>query len=192
MGGLLSDKMFGPPVYPPRPKLGLSAAFGRSTDWDTSPGEDRHRRGLYTWWQRTMPYPSMDAFDAPSREVCTIRRIRTNTPLQALVTLNDPVYVEAARGLAGRMLAAGGSSAKERLTYGFRICVSRPPNESELAVLEDLLNQARGRFQQNPESAAPLAALSQTDFGPVPAEEQAAWSVVANVLLNLDETLARR
>ena len=83
------------------PKLGLSAAFGGTTDWDTSAGEDKYRRALYTQWRRTTPYPSMTTFDAPGRNVCTISRPRTNTPLQALVTLNDPVYVEAAQALAG-------------------------------------------------------------------------------------------
>jgi hypothetical protein len=96
VGGLLSRRMLGPSVQPPRPVLGLRAAFGGSTDWNTSPGQDKFRRGLYTSWRRTTPYPSMTTFDAPSREFCTVRRIRTNTPLQALVTLNDPVYFEAA------------------------------------------------------------------------------------------------
>src|SRR5439155_18855828 len=95
VAGLLSPKMYGTPVRPPRPKLGLTAAFGGSTDWDTSAGDDKYRRALYTQLRRTTPYPSMTTFDAPSRNVCTITRPRTNTPLQALVTLNDPVYVEA-------------------------------------------------------------------------------------------------
>ncbi|MFI4876910.1 MAG: DUF1553 domain-containing protein, partial [Blastopirellula sp. JB062] len=101
--GLLSRKMYGPPVRPMQPKMGMRSAFGGSTDWETSAGEDQYRRGLYTKWRRTTPYPSMMTFDAPSREVCTIRRIATNTPLQALVTLNDPVYVEAAQALARRI-----------------------------------------------------------------------------------------
>ena len=97
--GLLSSKMFGPPVKPPQPSTGLNAAFGGGIDWQTSQGEDRYRRALYTTWRRSNPYPSMTVFDAPNREVCTLRRTRTNTPLQALVTLNDPVYVEAAQCL---------------------------------------------------------------------------------------------
>lgn len=100
---LLGRSMYGEPVRPPQPSLGLTAAFGSSTDWKTSAGEDRYRRGIYTTWRRSNPYPSMAAFDAPNREVCTLRRPRTNTPLQALVTLNDPVYVEAAQGLARRV-----------------------------------------------------------------------------------------
>ena len=99
VSGLLSTKMYGPSVKPPQPALGLSAAFGSTIDWKTSDGEDRFRRGLYTEWRRSNPYPSMITFDAPNREVCTIRRARTNTPLQALVTLNDPVYIESAQAL---------------------------------------------------------------------------------------------
>ena len=94
----------GPSVRPPRPNLGIRAAFGGSTDWKASDGEDRYRRGLYTSWRRTTPYPAMATFDAPSREFCTVRRIRTNTPLQALVTLNDPVFIEAAQALARRVV----------------------------------------------------------------------------------------
>ncbi|QDU41114.1 Planctomycete cytochrome C [Maioricimonas rarisocia] len=192
-GGLLSLKMYGPSVYPPRPTLGLRAAFGGSTDWETSKGENRYRRGLYTFWRRSLPYPSMDAFDAPSREVCTLRRIRTNTPLQALVTLNDPVYVEAAQGLARRVLADGGSDDRQRATYAFRLCVSRPPTESELAVLVESVHQARERLAQQPDEAAKLAS---EPLGPLPdgvdPVEAAAWTVMGNVLLNLDEALARR
>jgi hypothetical protein len=193
IGGLLSYKMYGPSVQPPRPVLGLRAAFGGSTDWQTSPGEDKYRRGLYTSWRRTTPYPSMTTFDAPSREVCTIRRIRTNTPLQALVTLNDPVYVEAAQGLARRILAQGGASNHERAAYGFRLCLSRPPSDRELQRLVTLFEQARDRFQQAEAAAKQLA----TDpLGPAPegmdVVELASWTVVGNVLLNLDEALAKR
>ncbi|MEO0414976.1 MAG: DUF1553 domain-containing protein, partial [Verrucomicrobiota bacterium] len=102
VSGLLSEKMYGKPVNPPQPKLGLKAAFGGATDWETSKGEDKFRRGIYTTWRRSSPYPSMATFDSPNREVCISRRGRTNTPLQALVTLNDPVYVEAAQALGRR------------------------------------------------------------------------------------------
>ena len=100
--GLLSKKMYGPSVKPPQPALGINAAFGGSIDWKTSTGEDRYRRGLYTEWRRSNPYPAMSTFDAPNRDVCVVRRNRTNTPLQALVTLNDVVYMEAAQALARR------------------------------------------------------------------------------------------
>jgi len=193
VGGLLSRKMFGPSVQPPRPNLGLASAFGGSTDWTTSPGEDKFRRGLYTSWRRTTPYPSMTTFDATSREVCTMRRIRTNTPLQALVTMNDPVYVEAAQALARRIVAEGGSNPPERAAYGFRLCLARAPSDAELQPLLRLYELAIQRFQAD---AAQATRMATEPLGPAPAEmnvaELAAWTVVGNTLLNLDEALARR
>ncbi|MFM7071815.1 MAG: DUF1553 domain-containing protein [Planctomycetota bacterium] len=194
IAGLLSPKMYGPPVRPPQPSLGVSAAFGSGIDWQTSPGEDRFRRALYTTWRRSNPYPSMATFDAPNREVCTVRRVRTNTPLQALVTLNDPVYIEAAQALGRRALAEGGGSVESRLTYAFRLCVSRPPAAEELARLATLREQTLAKLAQQPDLARKLA----TDpIGPPPSgqadlAELAAWTVVGNVLLNLDETLMKR
>jgi hypothetical protein len=193
VAGLLSTKMYGPPVKPPQPSSGLSAAFGSGIDWQTSAGEDRYRRGLYTTWRRSNPYPSMATFDAPNREVCTVRRVRTNTPLQALVTLNDPVYVEASQALARRMLSSGGSTPQDRASYGFRLCVARPPAADELARLVQLYDKALARLAQNPSEAQKLAT---EPLGPAPAEmnvtELAAWTVVSNVLLNMDEALMKR
>jgi hypothetical protein len=192
-GGLLSARMYGPPVRPPRPKLKLNAAFGGSTDWDPSPGEDRYRRALYTEWRRTTPYPSMVTFDAPGRSVCTVSRPRTNTPLQALVTLNDPVYVEAAQALARRVVREGGASVEARVRHGFRLCVTRPPSPAEERKLVELYRRAREAYARDPEEAAQMA----TDpLGPLPAGmdaiDLAAWTVVGNVLLNLDEMFAKR
>ena len=133
VSGLLSDKMYGAPVNPPQPALGLTAAFGSTTDWKTSNGDDKYRRGIYTRWRRSNPYPSMATFDAPNREVCTIRRGRTNTPLQALVTLNDPVYVEAAQALAGIMMQAEGSISK-KVETAFQRCLIRDPSEGRTAA----------------------------------------------------------
>ena len=129
VSGLLSPKMYGPPVRPPQPNSGLKAAFGGSTDWKTSTGEDRYRRGLYTLWRRSNPYPSMATFDAPNREVCLVRRDRTNTPLQALVTLNDPVYIEAAQSLARRMDKH--KDIAEAIDFAYRATLSRPATEEE-------------------------------------------------------------
>ena len=189
--GLLSRKKGGPSVKPPQPNLGLSAAFGGSTDWQTSTGEDRYRRALYTTWRRSNPYPSMATFDAPSREVCTIRRPRTNTPLQALVTMNDPAYVEAAQALARRMVREGGSTDSDRATHGFRLVLARRPTVTEVDRLFGLYAAARADFLAAPEDAGKMA----TDpLGPVPSDfpadvaDLAAWTVVANVILNLDET----
>lgn len=199
--GLLSLKMEGPSAKPPRPKLGLTAAFGGSTDWESSMGEDRYRRGVYTYWQRSIPYPSMDTFDAPNREICTVRRTRTNTPLQALVTLNDPVYIEAAQALARNVLTetprvAGGDSrslVRRRLVDAFRRCLTRLPSDAELDVLERSLSTIQKRYDADPESAGKLVSdpMHAAPAG-VSVPELAAWTVLSNVLLNLDETLTRR
>ena len=189
--GLLSRKKGGPSVQPPQPNVGLNAAFGGGIDWKTSTGEDRYRRALYTTWRRSNPYPSMATFDAPSREVCTVRRPRTNTPLQALVTMNDPAYVEAAQALARRMIREGGSRPADRAARGFRLVLSRQPAAAEIDRLVRLHDDARAEYAAAPDDAEKMA----TDpLGPPPADLQAdmadlaAWTVVANVILNLDET----
>lgn len=196
LGGLLADKMYGPPVRPPQPNLGLKAAFGGSTDWKTSEGEDRYRRGLYTTWRRSNPYPSLATFDAPSREVCTLKRDNTNTPLQALVTLNDPAFVEAAQAFARRIVKidCGCSDADTtRIRTAFRMATSREPNEFETDTLLKLLNGTREHFASRRAEAEQLA----TDpLGPLPRGlepvELASWTAVCNTLLNLDETLMKR
>ncbi len=192
VSGLLSSKMYGPPVNPPQPSQGLRAAFGSSTDWKTSEGEDRYRRGIYTSWRRSNPYPSMATFDAPNREVCTVRRNRTNTPLQSLVTLNDPVYVEAAQSLARKALQHG-QALDEQLVHAFRSCLLRHPTADESLALATLFYDAHSRFAANEEEAMNLA----TDpLGPLPDGmspiDAAAMSVVGNVLLNLDEMFLKR
>ena len=189
--GLLSTKKGGPSVNPPQPNVGLKAAFGGGIDWQTSQGEDRYRRALYTTWRRSNPYPSMATFDAPSREVCTVRRPRSNTPLQALVTLNDPVYIEAAQAIARRMVKEGGSTTAKRATRGFRLVLARQPHPHEVERLVRLHEETRNALNDKPHDAMKLA----TDpLGPLPtdfkidAADLAAWTVVANVILNLDET----
>lgn len=190
--GLLSSRMYGPSVRPPRPNLDLRAAFGGNLDWQTSPGEDRYRRGVYTEWRRTSPYPSMATFDAPSREVCTLRRSRSNTPLQALVTLNDPVFVEAAQALARRMCEAGGS-AEARLGRGFEAVLAREPSGAEVQELKGLLAEVRETFEADPKRAAAMAGDGKgAAAGEGELVDLAAWTTVANVLLNLDETLMKR
>jgi hypothetical protein len=192
VGGLLSTKMYGPAVRPVQPSFGLNAAFGGGMDWQTSEGEDRFRRAVYTSWRRTNPYPSMSTFDAASREVCALRRPRTNTPLQALVTLNDPVYVEAAQALARRVVREGGHTPTDIVRYGFRLCLARVPSEAETARLVQLYEKSRERFGRQPEAALKLAS---EPLGPLPkgtdAVQLAAWTAVGNVLLNLDEFLMR-
>jgi hypothetical protein len=193
VSGLLSPKMFGPSVRPAQPKSGLNAAFGPGTDWTASTGEDKYRRGLYTYWRRTTPYPSMVTFDAPNRTVCAVNRPRTNTPLQALVTLNDPCYVEAAQALARRIVKEGGTTPEARTRHAFRLCLTRSPRDTETQRLVSLYRQARKEYAAAPAEAQQLA----TDpLGPLPADmdavDLAAWTVVANVLLNLDEMVSKR
>lgn len=193
LSGLLSTKKFGPPVRPPRPNLGLRAAFGASTDWKNSTGQDRYRRAIYTQWRRSIPYPSMAIFDAPNRDVCVVRRVPTNTPLQALVTLNDPVYVEAAQALARRVVADGGPDTRARASFAIRHVLSRPGTSAEVARITELVRDATARYRETPAQAKLMA----TDpLGPLPegadASVLAAWTVAANVLLNLDEILVKR
>jgi len=198
VSGLLSEKEFGPPVRPPQPSLGLTAAFGGSLDWKTSEGEDRYRRGLYIEWRRTSLYPSISTFDAPSREVCALRRPRSNTPLQALVTLNDPVYIEAAQSLGRRMAtltcssSAPNAAAEEKIVAGFRMCLGRTPSQYETGRLEKLYQHALEGFLSSPDQAKAMA-TEPLKSGPtgVKIEELAAYTAVANVMLNLDEFLMK-
>ena len=192
VSGLLSTRTHGASSRPYQPAFGLSAAFGSALDWKMSTGEDRFRRGLYTEWRRSSPYPSMVTFDAPNREVCTLRRNRSNTPLQALVTLNDPVYVEAAQALA-RLIAMGDATVENKMREGFRRVLVRAPSDAELAPLMALYRSALGTYSQAPDKAAALIANPENPppatFAPA---ELAAWTTVANVLLNLDEVLMKR
>jgi hypothetical protein len=192
LSGLLSRKMHGPSVYPPQPPGLWQAAFNGERTWATSKGEDRYRRGLYTFWRRTVPYPSMATFDATSRETCTVRRIRTNTPLQAFVTLNDPVYVECAQALARRILKEGGSNAEERARFALSLCLCRPPRSEQVRQVMKLFESEREHYRKDAKAAT---AMATDPLGPLPqgldAAEAAAWTVVANVLLNLDAVLMK-
>jgi mono/diheme cytochrome c family protein len=192
LSGLLSRKMHGPSVYPPQPPGLWQAAFNGQRTWATSKGEDRYRRGLYTFWRRTVPYPSMATFDATSRETCTVRRIRTNTPLQAFVTLNDPCYVESAQALARRIVKEGGSTAEDRARFALRLCLCRPPQAEQVKHVAALFESERQHYRKNAKAALSLAT---EPLGALPAgmdaAELAAWTVVANVLLNLDAVLMK-
>ena len=189
VSGLLSLKQGGPSVMPPQPAgLWRSAYSGRN--WVDAEGEDRYRRGLYTYLKRTTPYPSFLTFDGGSGEICQIRRIRTNTPLQALVTLNDPVYLEAAGALTARILAGPGD-AVSRITRGMALVLFREPTPAESERLLRLLNESRVGFEQTPEKATELLHATRGKSGAGSAPEWAAWTVVAHTLLNLDEFLTR-
>ncbi len=193
IAGLLSRKQGGPSVYPPQPPGLWRAAFNGQRNWDTSTGEDRYRRGLYTYWRRTVPYPSMATFDAPSREICTLRRVPTNTPLQAFVTLNDPVFVESAQAFARRIEREGGATVESRCSFALQSALLRPPSREQMAVLAELFQSELTHYRQDTAAAVEIA----TDpLGPLPegadAAELAAWTVVANVVLNLDGVLTKR
>ncbi|GAB5518027.1 MAG: hypothetical protein RhofKO_02780 [Rhodothermales bacterium] len=171
VSGLLSDKQFGPSVMPPQPE-GVWNTIRHVKRWTTSDGEDRYRRALYTYWRRSSPYPSMLTFDSPSREFCVSRRVPTNTPLQSLVTLNDPVYVEAAQALARRMEDAA-ATIDNRLRHGYRLALAEPPSEATLDQLRHLYTQAHLHYGETPDASH--QALTQ----------------VASVLLNLDAFMVK-
>jgi len=193
VSGLLSAKMYGAPVRPMRPNMGLSIAFGGSGDWMTSSGEDRHRRSLYTETRRSTPYPSFATFDAPNRETCVIRRDRSNTPLQAFVTLNDPVFVETSQALARRLLKEGGATDDSRLKLAFALCLSREPDAGELKTLKALLAKSLAEYRADVGLATKMATepLGPADKG-ADLPNLAAWTAVSSVIMNLDEFLMRR
>ncbi len=192
VSGLLSAKMYGAPVRPITPNLGLTTAFGRSNDWTVSTGEDGHRRSLYTEVRRNSPYASFTTFDAGNREVCMIRRSRTNTPLQAFVTLNDPVFIETNQAMARRLVAEA-KEMPERLALLFKLCLSRGPNAHEVSSLSGLYNDTLVAYRAD---AAEANKMATDPLGPAPKDadiaELAAWTTIANVVMNLDEFLMRR
>ena len=194
VSGLLSRKIGGPSVFPPQPD-GIWDIPYSSEKWIPSEGEDRYRRGLYTFIRRSAAYPSFMTFDATSREFCTVRRVRTNTPLQALTTLNDEAFFEAARALAARLLreAPGSAQASKpaatRATYAFRLVAARAPSGEELDRIVASYERHVERFRKEPD-AAPRVIKGYAVAGVEPAE-QAAWTLVANALLNLDEALTK-
>jgi len=186
--GLLSPKIGGPSVFPYQPE-GIWDRPYNDDQWVISEGEDRYRRALYTFIRRTSPYPMLTTFDAPSREFCTVRRVRTNTPLQALTTLNDPAFFEAARALARKMVADAGADPSARVVYGFRRCVARRPTPQELDRILAYYGEQLDRFKKDtPAATAVVKGYSGPDSN-VP--ELAAWTTVSNVLLNLDETVTK-
>jgi hypothetical protein len=194
--GLLDRRVGGPSVCPEQPAgLWEQVAVGggySGQSYVPSRGRDRYRRGIYTYWKRSLPYPSLVAFDAPSREACTVSRPRTNTPLQALVLLNDPVYVEAARALALRTLQEGGPDLPGRLACAFRLCTGRQATDPEVQILTRVYRQQRENYHRDRQAAREFVwgggaePPSGVDVG-----ELAAWTAVASLLLNLDETITR-
>ena len=190
VAGVLTSHQGGPPVYPPQP-ANVWRHVGRNAPvYKTSQGADRYRRGLYVFWRRSAPYPSFVNFDAPDRASCTVKRDRTNTPLQALTLLNDVAYLELAGHLANRILhQLPMAEDAARLKHAFRQCVSRQPTEAELAILIEHLKAQRDFYSNQPQQAKRLATHQQQKTGS--AVEFAAWTVVASTLMNLDETICR-
>jgi len=193
VSGLLVEKRGGRSVKPSEPTgLWEAVSFNNSQKYIPEPGEAQHRRSLYTFWKRQSPPPNMMIFDAPTREYCTVRRSRSNTPLQALVVLNDPHFVEASRALADRMLLHGGKSSRDRLRYGFRLATARVPKADEIKLLEAALRDQAQIYKNDTEAARKLLEIGEyKSKAPQPAPELAAWTSVANILLNLDETLTK-
>ena len=197
VSGLLKENVGGPSVFPYQPKSVWSEiAYGdgfSSQEYVQGHGDDLYRRSLYSYWKRTAPPPEMIVFDAPDREKCAARRTITNTPLQALALMNDPAFVEAARALAARMLLQGGKTSGERLAYGFRTAVAREPKAREAAVLAGALEASLLEYKRHEDRAALLLKNGESQ---VPAgldkQELAAWTTVASMILNLDETITKQ
>ena len=195
VSGMLVEKIGGKSVKPYQP-LGLWKAVGytssNTANFRKDAGNALYRRSVYTFWKRTSPPPSMSTFDAPSREACTVRRARTNTPLQALVLMNDIQFVEAARHLGERLMVTGGDTPEERITYGFRLATARDPSQDESAVLMKLYQDQLQTYQKDAEAAIKLLSVGDsprnTELDPA---EHAAWTMIGSVLLNLDETVTK-
>ena len=188
--GLLSRKIGGPSVYPPIPDGVLGLAYGAQLPWPTASGPDRYRRAMYTFWKRSVPYPSMIVFDQPNGDFACTRRVRSNTPLQALTTLNDQVFMELAQGLALRVFTEGGTSDKDKIQYAFRLCTGRSPDGFETKRLQALLNEQRKIFNGRTAAAVYVSAADLTKLPEnVDLHKLAPWAMVARVLLNLDETI---
>jgi hypothetical protein len=157
-----------------------------------SHGKDLYRRTMYTFWKRTCPPPSLATLDAPDRETCVVRRSRTNTPLQALVLMNDPTYVEAARKLAERILTEGGAKIEERIAFAFKLATARSPGEKETAILKRVFESHRERYAKDKPAAMKLLKVGESPWDEkLDAAELAAWAMVANAIMNLDEVVTR-
>ena len=199
VSGLLTPKIGGPSVSPYQPE-GLWEELSSRTDskkWSAqtfvqSHGADLYRRSMYTFWKRTSPPPQMQTFDAPDRETCVVNRERANTPLQALVLMNDPTYIEASRILAERIMTTGGATPEERVRYAFRVATARFPSEKETAMLVQLFQKQRERYAPQREEAIRLLGAGEFRRNEqLDVIELAAWTTVASTILNLDETITR-
>jgi hypothetical protein len=193
VSGLLVRKIGGPSVKPYQPPgLWNEVSLGGNVRFQQGKGEALYRRSMYTYWKRSAPAPTMTIFDAPTREKCLVERPRTNTPLQALATLNDPQFVEASRHLAERMMKEGGNLPKDRVAFGYQLVAARTPKALVSQILSSAFNEEFEHYKKNPEAAAKLLATgdSKRDES-LNTAEHAAWTIVASMLLNLDEVITR-
>jgi hypothetical protein len=193
--GLLVPKIGGPSVKPYHPAgLWEEMAFGggfTAQNYVQDHGENLYRRSMYTFWKRTVPPPSLQTFDAPEREFCIVRRATTNTPLQALILMNDPTYVEASRKFAERMMKEANSPAS-RIIFAYRTALARDPNSREIAVLLKAYNEQWARFKQDKAAAEKLLSVGESPRDTtLDTVELAAYAAIANVILNLDETISK-
>ena len=190
VSGLLVEGLGGPSVRPYQP-AGLWTELAGGADYDVGSGADLYRRSLYTFWKRAVPPPSMMLFDSAGREACTVRSVRTNTPLQALNRMNDAAYMEASKALAGRALREAGDARDQRLGYMFRLATSRHPSERETQVLSSGFNHHLDRFRSDPKAATALLGEQPRHPAEVSQPEAAAYTMMASLVLNLDETITR-
>ena len=193
VSGLMATKIGGPPVMPYQPKGLWEEVNAKGYKYIVGSGEDLYRRSIYTFWRRTVPPPSMMNFDNASREICSVKYNSTNTPLQALNLLNDPQFFEAARGLAQRMILEGGSSLGDRIDYGYRLALSHSPSKDVLSILESSYAKHFQFYRSSPERTKSLISVgsSQPDRSVDPTQ-LAAMTMIANTLLNLDETVTKQ
>jgi len=186
ISGLMSNKMYGASVYPYQPN-GIWLSPWNGDEWKQNTGEDQYRRALYTYWKRSSPYPSMMTFDGVAREVCTVRRIRTNTPLQALTTLNDSAYIDIARNFAYRMQSLAGNNVKQQIKTGFQLATYHDIDDKSLNAFLNLYNTALGKFKSDPDKTCEMIGGMNEHTN----AETAALAVVANAMLNLDEVVTK-
>jgi hypothetical protein len=193
LGGLLVDTHGGRAVKPYSPPgLWKAVSFNNGQTYVPSKDSGQYRRSIYTYWKRQSPPPNMLLFDAPTREYCVVRRARTNTPLQALALMNDLQFVEASRAFAQRILLEGGRGVRNRMAYAFRLATSRNPSATELEVLRSVYNEQLSAFREDEDAALKLLEVgSLKNLDSLDSSELAAWTTIASMLLNLDETLTK-
>ena len=193
VSGLLNREFGGPGVKPYQPSgLWVEVSLSGKRRFVRDKGEKLYRRSLYTYWKRSAPHPGLMAFDTPTRETCTLERQRTNTPMQALVTLNDEQFVEASRAFAQRILKSSAKTFTDRVDWAFEVATGHPADELRKQVFEDTYKYQKEKFTAEPNRAKELLEAGETPRDTsINANEHASWTVLASMLLNLDETLNR-